>query len=114
MIYDIECKKGGCEHLPRRNSTYSGLTTCTMSRRLTFHLKDGAVQCHSIAKHKEKVTRKEIEMFTKIRYQERDTNRLERLEALIIHFEDPEINKQHTGKIRILKLYGASRVPGGE
>ena len=53
-------------------------------------------------------------MFTKIRYQERDKNRLEILEALIIHFEDPEINKQHTGKIRILKLYGASRVPGGE
>ena len=85
-----------------------------MSRRLTYHLQDGAVQRHNIEKHNKKVTRKEIEMLTKIRYQERDTNRLEILEALIIHFEDPEINKQQTGKIRILKLYGTSRVPSGE
>ena len=114
VIYDINCQKGGCEHLPRRNSRYSGLTTCTLSRRLTFHLQDGAVQRHCIQKHEEKVTRKEIELFTKIRYQERDTNRLEVLESLIIYFEDPEINKQDTGKVRILKLYGAARVPGGE
>ena len=85
VIYDIDCRKGGCEHLPKRNRSYSGLTTYTMSRRLTFHLQDGAVQRHHIATHKEKVIRKEIEMCTKIRYQERDTNRLEILEALIIH-----------------------------
>ena len=82
-----------------------------MSRRLTFHLQDGAVQRHHREAHKEKVTRKEIETCTKIRYQERDTNRLEILEALIIHFEDPVINRQDTGKIRVLKLYGAARVP---
>jgi hypothetical protein len=111
VIYDIDCRKGGCEHLPKRNRSYSGLTTCTMSRRLTFHLQDGAVQRHHIATHKEKVTRKEIEVCTKIRYQERDTNRLEILEALIIHFEDPIINRQDTGKVRLLKLYGAARVP---
>ena len=111
VIYDIRCQKGECDHLPPRNSTYSGFTTCTMSRRLTFHLRDGAVQRHCIAKHKEKVTRKEIETFTKIRYQESDTNRLEILEAIIIHFEDPEINKQDTGTVRKLKLYGAKRLP---
>ena len=111
VIYDIDCQKGDCEHLPKRNRSYSGLTTCTMSRRLTFHLQDGAVQRHHLAVHKEKVTRKEIEACTKIRYQENDTNRLEILESLIIHFEDPVINRQDTGKARVLKLYGTARVP---
>ena len=111
VIYDIDCQKGDYEHLPQRNRSYSGLTTCTMSRRLTFHLQDGAVQRHHLAVHKVKITRKEIEAGTKIRYQENDTNRLEVLESLIIHFEDPEINKQDTGKQRVLKLYGAARVP---
>ena len=82
-----------------------------MSRRLTFHLQDGAVQRHHLADHSEKVTRKEIEACTKIRYQESDTNRLEILESLIIHLEDPVINRQDTGKTRVLKLYGAARVP---
>lgn len=110
VIYDSRCKRGGCEHLPNRNSTYSGFTTCTLSRRLTFHLQDGAIQRHNIAAHQSKVTRKEIETFTKIRYQENDTNRLEILEALIIHFEEPALNKQDTGKTRTLKLYGSTRV----
>ena len=35
----------------------------------------------------------------------RDTNRLEILEALIINTEDPDINRQDAGKIRILRLY---------
>ena len=41
-----------------------------------------------------------------MRYVERDTYRLEILEALIINVEDPEINRQDTGKVRTLKLYG--------
>ena len=109
VIYDYRCKKGGCEHLPIRDITYSGLTTCTLSHRLTFHLQDGAIKQHNIQKHHIKITRKEIETFTSIRYQECDSNRLSILEALIINTEDPVINKQDTGKIRTLKLYGNSR-----
>ena len=109
VIYDYCCKKGGCEHLPNRQITYSGFTTCTLSRRLTYHLQDGAIQRHNLQKHCEKVTRKEIETFTRIRYQERDFNRLNILESLIINFEEPEINKQDTGRTRTLKLYGSSR-----
>ena len=44
VIYDYRCIKGGCEHLPDRNATYTGLTTCTMSRRLAHHQQDGAIQ----------------------------------------------------------------------
>ena len=43
---------------------------------------------------------------TKARYYIRDVRRLEILEALIIRLEDPEINKQDTGKVRFLKLHG--------
>ena len=52
IIYDIDCNKGDCEHLPKRNRSYSGLTTCTMSQRLTYHLQDGAVQRHHKEVHK--------------------------------------------------------------
>ena len=52
------------------------------------------------------ITRKELEKFTRVEYVERDVNRLEILEALIINVGDYEINKQDTGKKRILKLYG--------
>ena len=39
-------------------------------------------------------------------YSENDQRRLEILEALVILFEDPVINRQDTGKKKILKLYG--------
>ena len=52
------------------------------------------------------ITRKELEKFTSIEYVERDVYRLEILEALIINAGDYEINRQDTGKKRILKLYG--------
>ena len=42
-------------------------------------------------------------------YSERDVYRLEILEALLINAEDFEINRQDTGKKRILKLYGDNR-----
>ena len=106
VIYDFQCKRGDCEHLPRRSVTYDGLTTNTLSRRLSVHLQVGAIRHHFDNKHDTRITRKEILNFTRIRYKMRDTNRLEILEALIINTEDPEINRQDTGKIRILKLYG--------
>ena len=77
-----------------------------MSRRLSFHLQTGAIRKHSENTHGARITRKEIERFTTVRYVERDINRLEILEALIINAEDPEVNKQDTGKVRTLKLYG--------
>ena len=105
-MYKFKCKKGDCEHLPPRNTTYWGLTTDTISRRLSLHLQNGAIRKHCEDKHGSMITRKEIEMFTSIEYVERDVNRLEILEALIINAGDYEINRQDTGRTRILKLYG--------
>ena len=108
LIYDFDCQEGECEHLPTQKKRYSGLTTCTKSRRLSMHLQNGAIKNHFLQKHKRKITREEIVAWTTSRYFERDTRRLEILESLIIRFEDPELNKQDTGKRRILRLFGSN------
>ena len=114
VIYHFQCKKGDCEHLHYRSTAYRGLTTNTLSQGLSFHLQNGAIKKHSEAKHPDQmINRKEIERFTKVMYVERDVYRLEILEALLINAEDFEINRQDTGRKRILKLYGDNRhVPG--
>ena len=106
LIYDFTCTIDGCKHLPLRQVRYSGLTTCTLSRRLSFHLQNGAIKKHFESAHGRVPTREEIVSMTKARYYERDVRRLEILEALIIRLEDPEVNKQDTGKVRFLKLHG--------
>ena len=106
LIYDFTCKIDDCKHLPTRQVRYSGLTTCTLSRRLSLHLQKGAIQQHCQVEHGRAITRGEIVCMTKARYYIREVRRLEILEALIIRLEDPELNKQDTGKVRFLKLHG--------
>ena len=60
---------------------------------------------HSTEKHGIKLDRKTAEQCLKIRYKENNFDRLEILEAIMIMVEKPEINKQDTGKQRILKLF---------
>ena len=106
LIYDFHCTIDECAHQPRETVQYSGLTTCTLSRRLTYHLQNGPIKEHALSKHTRKITRAEIVEMTKKRYLQNDVKRLAILEALIIRFEDPIINRQDTGKKKILKLYG--------
>ena len=42
---------------------------------------------------------------TKVRYREQDQNRLEILEAILILFDKPELNRQDTGIKRKLSLF---------
>ena len=106
LIYDFTCQTGECKHLQQQKVRYSGLTTCTLSKRLTFHIQNGAIRKHYESCHGRNITRAEIVAMTKARCYERDVRRLEILEALIIQREDPEINRQDTGKCKVLKLYG--------
>ena len=109
LIYDFNCNIDECARQQiRSEKQYSGLTTCQLSRRLTLHLQKGAIRTHCEEVHGRKPTRKELEEMTKARYYENDVQRLETLEALIIRFEEPVINRQDTGKKKILKLYGVS------
>ena len=106
LIYDFTCKTGECKHLPTLKVRYSGLTTCTLSRRLSLHIQNGAIRKHYESSHNRNITRSEIVAMTKARYYQRDVRKLEILEALIIQSEAPEINRQDTGKVKLLKLYG--------
>ena len=108
VIYDFKCKREECINLTTPENTYIGATTCTLSRRISLHLQNGAIITHFTNKHLNKTTRKEFEEWTEIRYIERDVARLFILEALIIKFEDPVLNRQDTGRKRTLKLYGDS------
>ena len=105
---NTECQKDACKHLPPSKTKYSGLTTCQLTRRLSYHLQNGAILLHFQQKHGRKITRDEIVRWTKIRYCEHDVNRLEILEFLIILYEDPMLNRQDTGKSRLLKVYGST------
>ena len=106
LVYDFNCSMDACMHLPIRERRYSGLTTCTLSRRLSQHLQKGAIRQHFESVHGQPITREEIVSMTKARYYVSDIQKLEILEALIIRLEDPELNKQDTGKVRFLKLHG--------
>ena len=105
VIYEFQCPKNECLHHPSINYVYLGYTQCTLSKRLSFHLQQGAITQHSTLKHKSKIGRKTAEQNLKIRYKENDFNRLEILEALMIMIEKPEINKQDTGRKRTLTLF---------
>ena len=105
IIYEFKCPKDECIRQQNINNAYLGYTECTLSRRLSMHLQNGAIVTHSIATHKKKIDRKTIVDCTKIRFRENDKNRLEILEAILILCEKPEINKQDTGKKRVLSLF---------
>ena len=110
-VYEYRCQLDACKHLPKYKTAYDGLTTCTISRRLSNHLQKGAILEHCLSVHHKKISRKDLENAITIRYIENDYNRLSILESLIIYEEDPELNRQDTGKRRTLKLYGTNSSP---
>ena len=105
IIYEFQCPKDECIRQQSVNNAYDGFTDCTLSRRLSMHLQNGAIKDHYMTIHNEKIDRKTIVECTKVRYKESDQQRLETIEALIILCENPEINKQDTGRKRILSLF---------
>ena len=109
LIYQFRCTIDECAHRNKSEVSYTGLTTCTLSKRLSGHLQKGAILEHSLQTHQRKPTRKEIVEMTKARYYQSNYRRLETLEALIILQEDPVINRQDTGKLKTLKLFGTGQ-----
>ena len=105
VIYKFKCPKDECIRQQLVNNVYIGYTTCTLSRRLSMHLQNGAIKVHYENTHNEKIDRDTIVQCTKIEHRENDTIRLEIREALLILNEKPDINKQDTGKKRILSLF---------
>jgi hypothetical protein len=103
VLYEFKCPKEDCKLLP--NVQYIGLTTTTLSRRLTMHLTNGGPRNHMMETHAVKVTRKDLEENTVIINKYHDKNRLAIAEAIYIQERAPSINLQSAGFMRTLKLF---------
>ena len=102
VLYEYSCPDEDCKLL---NAQYIGLTTTSLSRRMTMHLQDGAIKKHLRTAHATTLTRQHLENNIKILKQINDTVRLEIAESLLIRNLKPSINNQDTGKTRTLKLW---------
>ncbi|KAG0729054.1 hypothetical protein GWK47_031150 [Chionoecetes opilio] len=87
----ITCKRGNCEVLP---SSYIGMTTTKLSRRLTCHFTSGTPKSILLEKHGITITRKYIEENTEMVDMCADIRRLPILEALYIKDNNPKLNVQ--------------------
>ena len=63
LIYKFTCTHGDCKH---QNNSNIGLTTTSLSRRLTMHLSSGATKQHTFDTHKIKLDRATIVQNTSI------------------------------------------------
>ena len=108
VVYEYKCNMGDCEHLP---SSYIGMTTTTLSRRLTMHLQKGGPADHAKEKHSSTITREQLVDNTTILRQTNEFNRLQIHEALLIKSKTPTINSQLTGLARTLHLLGDQQAP---
>ena len=93
---------GDCEH---QNNTYIGLTTTTLSSRLTMHLASGGPKQHALDNHNLTITRDDLVKNSKILCHESDHKKLSIIEALLIRKMNPSINNQSTGINRTVKLF---------
>ncbi|XP_050704115.1 uncharacterized protein LOC126989586 [Eriocheir sinensis] len=91
VIYRFNCTRGNCEVL---SSSYIGMTTMRLSRRLTFHLSAGAPKRHLREEHGETITRSTLEENIEILDTCQDRRRLPILEALYIQELKPKLNIQ--------------------
>ena len=92
VVYRFTCNRVNFEVLP---STYIGMTTTTLSRRLTFHLSNGAIKQHLLSEHSFTITRKLLVENTDIIDTCKDVRRLPIAEALFIKENAPKLNRQH-------------------
>ena len=91
VVYRFTCNRGNCEVLP---ASYIGMTTTTLSRRLSYHLNAGAPKQHLRSEHGITLTRKMLEENTEIIDTCNDVRRLPVMEALYIKEFSPTMNIQ--------------------
>ena len=91
VIYKYTCKLGDCATQP---STYIGMTTMKLSRRLSYHLSSGAPKNHHRDAHQIVLDRETLDKNTEIIAINQDERRLAILEALFIKDLSPNLNTQ--------------------
>lgn len=110
IIYEFQCPEEVCKL--HNNIKYVGMTSTSLSRRITMHLAEGGPKKHMQDCHKKILYRQTMVENTRILKYCQDRNKLQVLEAIIIRETKPTINVQSTGYQRILKLYtqGQARI----
>ena len=91
VIYRFKCTTGDCV---TRNVYYIGLTTTSLSRRLTMHLQDGGPKTHLHDHHGTRLTRDLLTTNTTILTRQHDKRRLAVAETVFIRDTSPIINTQ--------------------
>ena len=91
VVYQYTCPIGNCQF---RNNSYIGMTTTTLSRRLTSHLQTGTPKTHTLQEHNVCLTREMLVANTTIIDSSSDRRRLQIKEALHIQEKKPLMNVQ--------------------
>lgn len=102
VIYKFDCPHEDCQ---LRNSSYVGVTTTTLSRRMTMHLAEGAPKNHMKQEHDHKITRKDLVENTTILTTSPNRRKLHILEAIYIRTLGPSLNIQSNPSVT-LHLFG--------
>ena len=89
VVYQHTCNNEECGP-----HSYIGMTTTTLSRRLTCHLNNGSIKSHYASHHNNRLTREDLVKHTVILDKEQDSRRLLFLEAIYIMHKQPSINIQ--------------------
>ena len=92
LIYKHTCQNEDCR--PHATS-YIGMTRTKLTRRLSYHLQNGAIKKHYQEKHGVRLTREALVSGTEILDYETNPGRLAILEALYIKEEKPAMNLQY-------------------
>ena len=87
VVYQYRCPVQGCSH------DYIGMTTTRLSKRISCHVQEGAINNHMKRLHNRRPTRDELIQAIEILDHEPDNRRLRFLEALHILEKKPTINK---------------------
>ena len=91
VVYRFQCTTGD---RTTRNVYYVGLTTTSLSRRLTMHLQDGGPKTHLHDHHGMRLTRDLLTTNTTILARRYDKRRLSVAETIFIRDTAPIINTQ--------------------
>ena len=92
VVYKFKCPYEDC--VLHENSCYIGVTTTTLSRRLTMHLREGAPKEHLMEKHNHAITRSDLTANTFIVGGINGRTRVQIMEALYIRQLRPSLNVQ--------------------
>ena len=91
VVYQFTCPDDACQ---RRKTTYIGLTTTTLKRRMQGHRNSGAIHDHYTETHDRKPQVAELLNNTKIINRESTKSRLRIAEAVSIELQRPNLNIQ--------------------